>query len=135
MMHSANNFKYLYDDTMRWVKDSSIVSDIQKLLANGFKVFITSDHGNIETSPFRAFSQADKAGAISDRRYITLSEHADAAQFEQSYFGHIQKLFEDERTYYAVDREIFSSQTDIVTHGGSHFLEVIIPFFTITTHL
>ena len=135
MMHSANNFKYLYDDTMRWVKDSSIVSDIQKLLANGFKVFITSDHGNIETSPFRAFSQADKAGAISDRRYITLSEHADAAQFEQSYFGHIQKLFDDERTYYAVDREIFSSQTDVVTHGGSHFLEVIIPFFTITTHL
>ena len=67
--------------------------------------------------------------------YITLSEHADAAQFEQSYFGHIQKLFDDERTYYAVDREIFSSQTDVVTHGGSHFLEVIIPFFTITTHL
>lgn len=135
MMHSAQNYKYLYDDTVRWVKDSSIVGDIHRLLDKGFKVFVTSDHGNIETSPFRALSRADKAGAISDRRYITLSEHADSTQFEQSYIGHIQKLFEDERTYYAIDREIFSSQTDIVTHGGSHFLEVMIPFFTITTHL
>ncbi|MCM1450899.1 MAG: PglZ domain-containing protein [Clostridium sp.] len=134
MMHSAQNYKYLYDDTVRWVKDSSTVRDIQGLLADGFKVFITSDHGNVETTPYRAFTQADKAGSVSDRRYIMLSEHADAARFEQIYYGHAQKLFATERTYYAVDREIFSSQTDIVTHGGAHFLEVIIPFFTITTN-
>lgn len=132
MMHGANNYMYLYEDTTRWVKDSSIVKDILHLLVSGFKVFVTSDHGNIETTPYRAFTPADKAGATCDRRYITLSEHADAARFEQIYYGHAQKLFATERTYYAVDREIFSSQTDMVTHGGPHFLEVIIPFFTIT---
>ena len=132
MMHSARDFMYLYEDTKRWVKDSTIVTDILNLVADGYKVFLTSDHGNVETIPYRAFSQADKAGSVCDRRYITLSEHADAARFENIYYGHAQKLFATERTYYAVDREIFSSQTGIVTHGGSHFLEVIIPFFTIS---
>lgn len=131
MMHSARDYMYLYEDTVRWVKDSSIVPDILRLIDSGFKVYLTSDHGNVETTPYRAFTQADKAGSVCDRRYITLSEHADASRFEQVYYGHAQKLFASDRTYYAVDREIFSSQTGVVTHGGSHFLEVIIPFFTI----
>lgn len=135
MMHSARDYMYLYEDTVRWVKESTIVSDILKLVEDGFKVFLTSDHGNVETIPYRSLSPADKAGAISDRRYITISEHANASLFEQAYIGHIQKPFASERTYYAIDREIFSSQTGVVTHGGSHFLEVIIPFFTISPNL
>lgn len=134
MMHSARDYMYLYEDTVRWVKDSSIVRDILRLIDCGFKVYLTSDHGNVETIPYRAFAQVDKAGSVCDRRYITLSEHADAVRFEKVYSGHAQKLFASERTYYAVDREIFSSQTGVVTHGGSHFLEVIIPFFTIVTN-
>lgn len=134
MMHSALNYMYLYEDTIRWVKDSSIVTDILSLLANGFKVYITSDHGNIETIPYRTLNPSDKAGSLCDRRYVTLSEHADCSMFEHSYDGHIQKLFQNGRTYYAVDREIFSSQTGVVTHGGCHFLEVIVPFFTISSN-
>lgn len=132
MMHSARDFMYLYEDTERWVKHSTIVPDILKLIEAGFKVYLTSDHGNVETIPYRTLSQADKAGAVSDRRYITISEHADASLFEQTYYGHVQKPFASERTYYAIDREIFSSQSGVVTHGGTHFLEVIIPFFTIS---
>lgn len=131
MMHNARDYNYLHEDTLRWIKESSIVSDIIKLAAQGCKIYLTSDHGNIETVPFRSLSASDKAGARSDRRYITLSEHADAAKFEHTYEGHVEKVFDSDRTYYASDREIFSSQKGVITHGGTHFLEVIIPFFTI----
>lgn len=134
MMHGAMSYLYLYEDTMRWVKESTIIEDIIKLAENGFKIYLTSDHGNIETMPYKAIAQVDKAGAVSDRRYITISEHAESGRFENSYEGHVHKLFDDDRTYYAIDREIFSTQEGVVTHGGSHFLEVIIPFFTITKH-
>lgn len=134
MMHSANNYKYLYDDTVRWVKDSSIIGDVQNLLAAGFKVFLTTDHGNVETNPYRALSTTYKAGAVYDCRYITLPEYADLNNFEEEYSGHIQRPFTSERTYYAVDRELFSQQDNVITHGGTHFLEVVIPFFTITSN-
>ena len=131
-MHSAENYMYLYDDTLRWIKEGVLISDIEKLLSEGFRVYITSDHGNIETLPYRPLSPSDKVGAQCDRRYITLAPQASEELFKNAYAGHISQI-DDSRTFYAIDREIFSTEQGVVTHGGTHFLEVLIPFITITS--
>lgn len=131
-MHSSEDYMYLYDDTKRWIDQSSIIDDIANLIANSFRVLITSDHGNIETIPYRTIAHADKAGADLDNRYITLPEVADLKGFETEYEGHILQIDPESRTYYAKGREIFSTKSGLITHGGTHFLEVLVPFIIIT---
>ena len=67
-----------------------------------------------------------------DNRYITLAAEADKAMFEQNYAGHVSQIDANSRTYFAVNREIFASTERKVTHGGTHWLEVFVPFITIT---
>ena len=131
MMHASADYMYLYDDTRRWLASSGIVGDIERLLSDGYKLCVTSDHGNVEGVPYRALAQADKAGAKADLRYVCLPSMADREKFEREYAGHVARPDWSDRVYYAVGREIFSSRHDIVTHGGTHFLEVVIPFITI----
>lgn len=131
MMHSATDFMYLYDDTRRWIETSGIIDNICNLLTAGFHIYITSDHGSVETLPFRPLSAADKAGATADLRYVVLPEVADNANFKRSYAGHVCQVHPGSRTFFAVDREIFSSRKGVITHGGTHFLEAIVPFITV----
>ena len=131
-LHNIFDYMYLYDFTRRWLDDESLVDDIINLVADGYRVYITSDHGNVETTPYRVLSQSDKVGAMHDNRYITLAAEADKAMFEQNYAGHVSQIDANSRTYFAVNREIFASTERKVTHGGTHWLEVFVPFITIT---
>ena len=130
MMHSAANYMYLYDDTRRWVEDGQLQGIAQRLLDAGFTVYITTDHGNIETQSKINLAQHDKIGANYSSRHITLHPSADTNLFARSYAGRVQQLTTTDRTFYPTDRDTFSREAN-VTHGGTHWLEVTIPFITI----
>lgn len=132
-MHSSDNFYYLYDDTKRWLADKTFLNNIKQLLDLDFKIYITTDHGNIETKPYRRLDGSDKLGANNlSLRHITLPEEADRTLFENEYGEHLMQIDEKSRTYYAVGKETFANKNVGVTHGGSHWLEVLVPFITIT---
>ena len=130
MMHSAKNYKYLYDNTKRWVAEDILVQNIHYLIDKGFTVYITTDHGNIETKPYKRIAASDKIGANISLRHVVLPAEADKSLFEQQHDGHVMQIDAQSRTYFPVDHEAFSSEAR-VTHGGTHWLEVLIPFITV----
>lgn len=130
-MHASDDFMYLYDNTKRWVKEKGIIQNIRHLVEGGYKVFITTDHGNIETTGYRNLDNRDKIGADISRRHITLPKEADKSIFEAQYAGHLVQIDPSSKTYYAKEKEAFTSEDRCVTHGGPHWLEVLIPFITI----
>ena len=130
-MHASDNYMYLYDATKRWVAEEEIVGNIRHLIDGGYKVYITTDHGNIEATAYRNLDSRDKIGASRSLRHITLPEEADKAIFEAQYEGHLVQVDPASKTYYAKEKEAFTSKERCVTHGGAHWLEVLIPFITI----
>ncbi len=131
MMHSSANYKYLYSNTKIWIEDEEIVANIKHLMDGGYKVFITTDHGNIETTAYKKLDQRDKLGADLSLRHITLPDAADKGLFEAEYDGHIVQVDSESKTYYAAGKEAFMNAGKCVTHGGAHWLEVLIPFITL----
>lgn len=130
-MHASDNYNYLYANTSIWVQEKVILNNINKLIKKGYTVYITTDHGNIETESFSVLAQSDKVGAMTGTRFIMLSENADKRLFEKSYGENVMQIDSTTKTYYPVNRNSFS-QKPMVTHGGTHWLEVLIPFMTIS---
>lgn len=130
-MHASDNFMYLYDNTKRWVNEPEIIGNIKHLIDRGYKVYITTDHGNIETTAYKKLDYRDKLGADLSLRHIILPEQAEKSVFESQYEGHLQQLDKSSKTYFAKDKEAFTTKERCVTHGGTHWLEVLIPFITI----
>lgn len=130
-MHASDNFNYLYANTSIWVQEEGILNNIKLLIDKGYTMYITTDHGNIETEAFRGLAQNDKVGALCGTRFIMLSENAEKRLFEQSYGDNVMQVDSSSKTYYPVGRKAFSTKS-MVTHGGTHWLEVLIPFITIT---
>ena len=129
MMHHSKNYNYLYSNTNIWVNEDSTLAKIKHLLDSGFKVFITTDHGNIEGVPYKKLTTQEKLGADSSLRHITIAQVANERMFEGEHNGHITTITKN-RTYYPAGRGIFHNE-ECVTHGGTHWLEVLIPFITI----
>jgi len=129
-MHSATNYMYLYDDTRRWVNDGRLLGVVRTLLNAGFTIYITTDHGNIEPQSVVKLSQDEKTGANWSGRHITLHPSANRETFARDHAGHVEQIDPSSQTFYPTDREVFSRENH-VTHGGTHWLEVIIPFITI----
>ena len=129
-MHSSDNYYYLYDATKRWVREEQILRNIKHLVDGGYKVFITTDHGNIAATPYKKISAQAKLGSNLSLRHITIPPEASKELFEREHKGHLQQLDSASRTYYAVADERFDSDAG-VTHGCLHFLEVLVPFITI----
>ena len=129
-MHSATNYMYLYDDTRRWVNDGRLLGVVRTLLNAGFTIYITTDHGNIEPQSVVKLSQDEKTGASWSGRHITLHPSANRQLFAHAHAGEVLQINDASQTFYPTDRHIFSRENH-VTHGGTHWLEVIIPFITI----
>ncbi len=129
-MHSATNYMYLYDDTRRWANDGRLLGVVKTLLNAGFTIYITTDHGNIEPQSEVRLAQHEKTGASWSGRHITLHPSANKQMFAGAHAGDVLQINDESQTFYPADRHIFSRENH-VTHGGTHWLEVIIPFITI----
>lgn len=131
MMHASSDYKYLLSNTKIWVEEEEIVGNIKHLIDGGYKVYITTDHGNIDATAYKKLDYRDALGANLSYRHITLPEEANNAIFEAEYAGHIEQVDSTSKTYYANGKEAFTNKGKCVTHGGAHWLEVLIPFITI----
>jgi hypothetical protein len=117
--------------TEQWIAKSNIVEIILSLQARGFQVFITSDHGNIEASGLKNLTMKDKVGALSrGKRHL----HFTNETLLQSFITHNPETEVGKKglSLYLRKQEAFTNEnSQVITHGGSHMWEVIVPFITV----
>lgn len=131
-MHSSSNTKDLFVLTKNWAEIAA--KDIKSIHDAGYQIYITTDHGNILSKPWRSLTSIEKTflyekESRGSRHLIYSSQDylenfiADNSDIKDSLLIHDQ---------WAVwtDTRCFNNKGGI-THGGAHFLEVVIPFITI----
>ena len=121
----------LKQNTELWLDKSNFIEAIKQLKESEYTIFITADHGSIEAKGVKNFKLRDKLGSISrSKRHIHFTNESMLANFHEQNptldFG-IFGL-----SAYLKNNEAFTTEdVSIVTHGGSHFWEVLVPFIEI----
>jgi hypothetical protein len=132
IMHGA----IMGDDQLRlsteqWINKSNIIQTILELRLKGFQIYITADHGSVESFGNKNLSLSDKVGAISrGKRHIHFTNEKLLDSFLEQNFN--LDMGRKGLSVYLKQQEAFTNpNTQVVTHGGSHFWEVIVPFISI----
>jgi hypothetical protein len=120
--------------TEQWIAKSNIVEIILSLRARGFQVYITSDHGNIEAAGLKNLTMKDKVGALSrGKRHL----HFTNETLLQSFIDQNPDVEVGKKglSLYLRKQEAFTTEnSQVITHGGSHIWEVIVPFISINEY-
>lgn len=118
-------------DTQHWIEKSNIVQLINELKEIGFHVYITADHGNIEAIGIGNVSQKDKVGVYSrSKRHLQFANETLLESFIE--IKNNLLLGKKGLSVYLKNQEAFIFENSkVITHGGSHFWEVIVPFISI----
>ena len=131
-MHALNSNKDLYALTKNWAEE--VAEDIKTIHDQGYQIYITTDHGNVLANPWRALNSQEKTYLYENEsrgnRHLIYNNADYLKSFLQSNSEIEESLLVHEE--WAVWRNAKSfSNKDGITHGGAHFLEVVIPFITI----
>lgn len=128
-MHGCRDLKDLYDLTSNRLVE--IVPDIMKLYDAGYTIYVTADHGNVYSHAWRTLNAQEKAMLYTNEsrggRHLIFTKEEHLKYF----FNENPALKDDMYIHgnYAVWRtgKCFKNENE-VTHGGCHFLEMIVPF-------
>lgn len=120
----------LYHFSKQWLQEGCFVEFITHLKQEGFKIYLTSDHGSIEAEGIGSLRNKEKVFSLSrSKRHIRFENAIAQAEFVKNHpaihFG------QKDLSLYLTQNEAFAYETLVVTHGGSHFWEVIVPFIEI----
>jgi len=124
---------------LSWCESGFVVRLFNMLLELGFSVFLTADHGNIESTGIGRPNQ----GTVPDtrgERVRTYSSKNLVAETLQAYSGtytlDIAGLPPSFIPVFANDRNAFVPKgEEIVVHGGPSAEEIIVPFIIISRHI
>jgi hypothetical protein len=134
-MHSSTDYVDLLMLTKNWIERSKINQVVGELISKGFIVFLTTDHGNIQAKGWRGLQGREKLGTNKSgsrsERHIEYSEKwlSDEFMSNNPEMGD-SVVMEEQAIYFKTDLS-FSNKESLVTHGGAHLLEVLIPFVEI----
>jgi hypothetical protein len=117
--------------TEQWIVKSRIVDSISALRAKGFQVYITADHGNIEATGLKNLTMKDKVGTLSrGKRHLYFTNETLLQGFIDQNPG--LEVGRKGLSLYLKNQEAFTNENrQVITHGGSHIWEVIVPFINI----
>lgn len=117
--------------TEQWIVKSAISQIVTNLKAIGFEVTITADHGNVEAKGIKGLRVEDKVGTVSrGKRHLQFTNETMLAGFLEKNSGLV--FGRKGLSIYLKHKEAFSIEGNkIITHGGSHFWEVIVPYICI----
>jgi hypothetical protein len=134
-MHCSTDYADLLMLTKNWIERSKIAQIVDELISKGFTVFVTADHGNIQAKGWRGLQGREKLGTNKSgsrsERHIEYSEKwlSDEFMANNPEMGD-SVVMEEQAIYFKTDLS-FSNKESLVTHGGAHLLEVLIPFVEI----
>ena len=134
-MHACTDYNDLFDLTQNWIENSEIIDNILMFLDEDFTVFITTDHGNIQATGLNSLTHrqtlgTNKSGSRS-LRHLEYSESWLKDKFLSENIDWKTFLSDTDNTIYINNDYAFTTDFNIITHGGSHILEVLIPFITL----
>jgi len=134
-MHSSTDYADLKTLTKNWIKRSKIVDHLTHLIEDDFRVILTTDHGNVEAEGWRALSGREKLGTNKSgsrsQRHVEYTDSWLVNDFLEKNQDIKDSIARDEHAVYFKDNKSFSRENQLVTHGGSHIFEVLIPFIKI----
>jgi hypothetical protein len=121
----------LQTSTEQWIVKSKIVNTIGALKEKGFQVYITADHGNIEAIGLKNLTLKDKLGALSrGKRHLHFTNETLLDNFME--LNTNIEVGKKGLSLYLKKQEAFTTEnSQVITHGGSHLWEVIVPFISI----
>lgn len=132
VMHHLPSNKDLFDVTENWAKDAA--KSILELHKQGFTVYITTDHGNVYSHGWRNLLPEEKTFLYKNesrgKRHLMYQDDQAMFNFVDLNIDICKDLLVHDKWIVWRTAKCFSNQ-DIITHGGAHFLEVVIPFITI----
>lgn len=117
--------------TEQWIFKSKIVELIKKLKSRGYQIYVTADHGNVEATGLKNLTLKDKVGALSrGKRHLQFTNETLMANFLGQNLD--LEIGKKGLSVYLKNQEAFTDpDTQVITHGGSHIWEVIVPFICI----
>ena len=132
VMHHLPGNKDLFDVTENWAKEAA--KSIVDLHKQGFTVYITTDHGNVYSHGWRNLLPKEKTFLYKNesrgQRHLMYQDDQAMFNFVESNIDIDKELLVHDKWIVWRTAKCFKNQ-DIITHGGAHFLEVVIPFVTI----
>ena len=118
----------MYQDVRLWAKERKLLDLIDRLLARGFKVFLTADHGNTMCIGGGGCKRNGVETATKSKRMIILKDFAQI-QDELADRTFVYPGFYSDKSYqYRICNGRFSfdiKNTEVMTHGGISLEEVI----------
>jgi PglZ domain len=126
----------MHNQVRQWAELGLMSHLLDLLLENGFQIFLTSDHGNIEATGIGQ----PKEGATADLRGERVRVYSDSTlrtniknQFPSSIEWHNLGLPAEYLPLLAPSRQAFIREAEkIVAHGGASVEELIVPFISIS---
>jgi len=117
--------------TEQWIGKSKIVETVSALQIQGFQLHITSDHGNVDATGIKNLTIRDKVGALSrGKRHLHFTNETLLNNFVEN--NPEIEVGKKGLSLYLRHNEAFTNEnTCVITHGGSHLWETIVPFITI----
>lgn len=132
VMHISDAPDLLLACTEAWAR--RFARTIIALKSQGFVIYITTDHGNVLSTGAGALSSAEKTHLFADgSRGARHLIYNDAAPMQEFLSAHDVPSFlvHDNWLVYRDEQAFNKAGKRQITHGGSHLLEVAIPFITI----
>lgn len=131
-MHSSTDYIDLYDLTENWCP--RITEKLQLLLKMDYHIILTTDHGCVLSEGWRNLTQQEKVFLYKDgsrgKRHLIYNNISEQQRFAKD--NSEIRLLNHDNFLCMRDNQCFDTkESKEITHGGSHFLEVVIPFIEI----
>jgi hypothetical protein len=120
----------LFKDTKDWIESFfKIFDELLLFKEKGYNIYITSDHGNVESYGLIKYTRNQNFGSKSrGKRYINFYEKNLLDDFIKSNIIDF-KYNTINNSLYIEDNHCFDEKDKInITHGGGHIFEVLVPF-------
>lgn len=131
-MHASTNNKDLLSLTENWAEPAA--RDIATIKQMGYTIYLTTDHGNILAKPWRALSSQEKTFLYADgsrgTRHLIYNDEEYLSNFKEANPDNDENWLVKDLSLVWRDNHCFKS-LPCITHGGCHFLEMVIPFVEI----
>lgn len=134
IMHSSSDYEEVLIRSRLAFNRLKIPERISRLVDAGFNVYLTTDHGSIKTKPWRKLKGNEtlthRSGSKS-MRHIEYDSSSKAMDFVNTNQEIVEAVAQKDNMIFFTNQQCFDSKS-IITHGGSHLMEVVIPFIKLS---
>ena len=131
-MHSSSDYKDLCSLTENWCP--RITEKIEAIINAGYTLYLTTDHGSVLSHGWRSLTPVEKVFLYKDgsrgMRHLIYNNKDEEERFYKE--NSDIPMIKHDNWMSIRDNSCFAKDnTTMITHGGSHFLEMVVPLIKI----